>query len=270
MTMLERIIHVELAQAGWFVVCVVVFTLLAKFSPAHPGQKLLRSEWKVDLEYWFILPLFYTPLSLVTTTLTLHLAEGGDTQAVRELLGQGRAPVNSWPLWLQLFSALLISDVAQYFWHRAFHSRWLWKWHAVHHMPTEIDWLSSVRFHPVNIIISVMLTTSIVMVIGFSPHVFVYLVPFNILYSGLVHANLDWQFGPLKYVIASPVFHRWHHTYPELGGNKNFAPTFAFLDVIFGTFYMPSGDSPDAHPFGARDDIPKGRFLGQLLWPFRG
>jgi sterol desaturase/sphingolipid hydroxylase (fatty acid hydroxylase superfamily) len=46
-------------------------------------------------------------------------------------------------------------------------------------------------------------------------------------------------------VIATPVFHRWHHTAAERGGEKNFAATFPVLDLIFGTFHMPAGEKPD-------------------------
>jgi sterol desaturase/sphingolipid hydroxylase (fatty acid hydroxylase superfamily) len=46
---------------------------------------------------------------------------------------------------------------------------------------------------------------------GISPDIFVVVGPFNIITSCLVHANLNWTFGPLRYVLVSPVFHRWHH-----------------------------------------------------------
>jgi WD40 repeat protein len=63
------------------------------------------------------------------------------------------------------------------------------------------------------------------------------------------------------------VFHRWHHTQQEEGLDKNFASTFPFLDVIFGTFYMPAGKLPEQ--FGNGDpDFPEG-FWGQFLHPFR-
>ena len=78
-----------------------------------------------------------------------------------------------------------------------------------------------------------------------------------------VHANLNWTFGPLKYVIATPVFHRWHHGPPHLGGNKNFAPTFALWDYLFGTFYMPEGELPKE--YGVDDPhMPQG-FLRSCL-----
>jgi sterol desaturase/sphingolipid hydroxylase (fatty acid hydroxylase superfamily) len=81
-----------------------------------------------------------------------------------------------------------------------------------------------------------------------------------------VHANLDWTLGPLKYVIAGPVFHRWHHTAADRGGEKNFAATFPILDVIFGTFYMPEGELPDN--YGIADRTFPTSFTGQLAHPF--
>ena len=68
-----------------------------------------------------------------------------------------------------------------------------------------------------------------------------------------MHANLDWTLGPFKYVIAGPVFHRWHHTAADRGGEKNFAATFPVLDLMFGTFYMPAGELPDHYGIAERE-----------------
>jgi sterol desaturase/sphingolipid hydroxylase (fatty acid hydroxylase superfamily) len=126
--------------------------------------------------------------------------------------------------------------------------------------------LTSVRLHPVNFVLYSTLINLLVSLVGFSPKVFFFLAPFNLLFSFLVHANLDWTFGPFRYAIASPVFHRWHHTFADQGGNKNFAPTFPFLDLAFGTFYMPKGQLPFA--FGTLDDNVPNHLLGQLRYPF--
>ncbi len=92
-------------------------------------------------------------------------------------------------------------------------------------------------------------------------------MPFNVGTSALVHANLDWDFGWFRYVLVSPVYHRWHHTSAERGGSSNFAGTFPLYDLAFGTFHMPAGQRPDA--YGVDDPhFPKG-FFGQLLHPFR-
>jgi len=62
------------------------------------------------------------------------------------------------------------------------------------------------------------------------------------------------------------VFHRWHHTAAESGGEKNFASTFPVLDLIFGTFYMPKDKAPDS--YGVSDPVPQS-FGEQMLYPFR-
>ena len=64
-------------------------------------------------------------------------------------------------------------------------------------------------------------------------------------------------------MIASPVFHRWHHTAAERGGEKNFAATFPVLDLIFGTFYMPKGVLPDRYGIADKE------FPGGLRRPTR-
>jgi sterol desaturase/sphingolipid hydroxylase (fatty acid hydroxylase superfamily) len=68
-------------------------------------------------------------------------------------------------------------------------------------------------------------------------------------------------------VIATPVFHRWHHTAAERGGEKNFAATFPLLDLMFGTFYMPKGELPDSYGI-ADKEFPAG-FGAQLAYPFK-
>src|SRR5665811_678375 len=63
-------------------------------------------------------------------------------------------------------------------------------------------------------------------------------------HSAFVPANLNWALGPFKYVLATPIFHRWHHTSLEEGGNTNFAGTFPIWDILFGTFRMPENRLP--------------------------
>ena len=55
----------------------------------------------------------------------------------------------------------------------------------------------------------------------------------------LQHANVPWTFGPLRYAIASPAFHAWHHASEERGRDKNFAALFPIWDLAFGTYYLP-------------------------------
>src|SRR5205085_9097967 len=126
-------------------------------------------------------------------------------------------PVQQMPLWQQCVLVLLIQEVLLYWTHRLFHTRLAWGFHAVHHSATVVDWMTMRRFHPLNDLLAFTLADVLVLLMGFTPAALVVLAPFNIVYSALVHANLNWTFGPFRYVFASPVFHRWHHTTEEEG-----------------------------------------------------
>jgi sterol desaturase/sphingolipid hydroxylase (fatty acid hydroxylase superfamily) len=100
---------------------------------------------------------------------------------------------------------------------------------------------------------------------GISPNVMVWLGPFNLFHSAFVHANLNWDLGPFRYVIATPVFHRWHHTTPNVGGNTNFAGTFPIWDILFRTFRMPVDRLPGQ--YGVDDQASFPAMAGN--WPIR-
>jgi sterol desaturase/sphingolipid hydroxylase (fatty acid hydroxylase superfamily) len=248
-------------RLAWLAGFAIAFGLLARLMPCNPGMywwKDLRAAG-ADFLYWFVVPLFLRIGGTLLLIGGLLLLFGGRDP---EFL-----PVKGLPLWQQGVAILLIQDLLLYWIHRLFHTRPAWKFHAIHHSPKVLDWMSAARFHPINNLLAFSFVDVAVLLLGFSPEALLALAPFNIIYSAMVHANLNWTFGPLRYVFASPVFHRWHHTTLEEGGDKNFASTFPFLDVIFGTFYMPPGKLPQE--FGVDDaDFPED-FWGQLIHPFR-
>jgi sterol desaturase/sphingolipid hydroxylase (fatty acid hydroxylase superfamily) len=250
-----------LETLGWVAGLAVAFGVLARLTPCNAGMywwKDLRGAG-TDFVYWFLVPLF---VRLVRTAM---LAGG------MALLFGGRGtewlPVRGWPLWQQCLAVLVLQDVLLYAAHRVFHSRLAWKFHAVHHSPEVLDWTATQRFHPVNNLLAFTLADVAVLLMGFSPASLAVLAPFNVVYSAMVHANLNWTFRPLRHVLASPVFHRWHHTTQEEGLDRNFASTFPILDVIFGTYYMPPGKLPEK--FGNGEADYPDDFWGQLIHPFR-
>jgi sterol desaturase/sphingolipid hydroxylase (fatty acid hydroxylase superfamily) len=254
-------IDMFMQSAVWFVIVLIIFIPLSRLFPSKRTQPLFRKDMAADSAYWFLGPYLYNPIFqwFIAFYFSFH--------AVQNMYGYGISNLATLPLWLQALLILLIGDFFQYWLHRFFHRDPLWKYHAIHHSSTEVDWLSSARFHPINIIIYSTAINALIVTMGFSVEAFKILLPFNMIYSPLVHANVGWTYGPFKYVLASPVFHRWHHTYQHEGGNKNFAPTFSFLDVIFGTFYMPKGKIPEV--FGIEGDPVPDDFLGQLAYPFK-
>ncbi|WP_246678595.1 sterol desaturase family protein [Mesorhizobium sp. B2-4-17] len=88
-----------------------------------------------------------------------------------------------------------------------------------------------------------------------------------LIYAGhamLIHANLRISFGPLKWLIASPQFHHWHHAGERSAYDKNFAGQLSIIDLIFGTFRIPGASMPAK--YGVDDPIPT-NFFGQIGYP---
>ena len=248
----------------------VGFMVLKRGRECNPNSKYWKKENVLtDALYWFVVPLFSKYVKLFFLFILVHQVMGLETiEEQKEYFEHGYGPLAELPVWLQACLIVIIMDVILYWTHRLYHSNRLWKFHAIHHSSEEIDWPSAYRFHPINSWTTFTLVDVCMVAIGFAPEAFVILAPFNIFYSAFVHANLNWTLGPFKTVLASPVFHRWHHTHPDEGGSKNFAPTFPVLDIIFGTFYMPKGKLPEH--YGVTDKkFPVNHFIDQLFYPFR-
>ena len=105
-----------------------------------------------------------------------------------------------------------------------------------------------------------------VLSLGFAPIAVAGIVPVLTFMAILVHANLDWDWGPLRGVVASPRFHRWQHTSDKEARDKNFAGLLPVWDIVFGTYYMPKNQRP--REFGTSTAVPAG-LVGQLVFPFR-
>ncbi|MBL8522935.1 MAG: sterol desaturase family protein [Betaproteobacteria bacterium] len=254
-----------------FVVLGIVFYSIEHLFPAIRGQAIRRRGFSVDIVYWLFTPLVTKGLTRVATLLgvvVIALLMGHELgPELGSKVSAGFGPIAAQPLWLIALEMLVIGDFIGYWTHRAFHGRALWKFHAVHHCSEELDWLSALRLHPVNDVFSRLAQVVPLMLLGFPLTALAAYVPFLTVYAILLHANVSWDFGPLRRVIASPRFHRWHHTSQEEGRDRNFAGFFPLWDVLFGTYYMPDGKQPQQ--FGVADgDVPQ-TFVGQMLYPFR-
>lgn len=250
----------------------LAFSLVERRWPGVPAQRRWRQGTTTDLAYWFFTPLAtraVTRLALIAAVVLLAAAAGVplDREHVTAMAaGSGRL-VQRQPRLLQVLEVLLLGDMLAYWSHRLFHRRALWPFHAVHHSSREVDWLSSVRLHPVNDVVARLVQALPLLLLGFPPAVLAGYVPFLTLYALLLHANVSWDFGPLRLVLASPAFHRWHHTTEAEGLDKNFAGLFPFLDLAFGTLYLPRGRRPER--FGILGDAVPAGLWSQLAHPFR-
>jgi sterol desaturase/sphingolipid hydroxylase (fatty acid hydroxylase superfamily) len=238
-----------------------LFGLLELRFAARPRQSIWRRERTTDFVWWFLTP-FFSRLAVIASVVALVLV-GFNLQ--RPSFG---APwFHHQPLFVQAIETLVLSDLLGYWSHRAFHRRPLWRIHAVHHSSRTLDWLAAARVHPLNEVLTRVLQLVPLYLAGIDPRVLAAAVPALTFYAIYLHANVSWDYGPLRTVVASPRFHAWHHTSEEEGLDRNFAGLFPWIDLLFGTFYMPAGRRPEV--FGVRDGVPGG-FLGQLIFPLRG
>jgi sterol desaturase/sphingolipid hydroxylase (fatty acid hydroxylase superfamily) len=235
--------------------------------PAVRGQPLWRRDSSVDLLYWLVTPLVIRAVSKILAFGIAVIVLAAFDRQVGARINEGFGPVAQQPQWLMLLELLVLGDLIGYWVHRWFHGRRLWRFHAVHHSSRRLDWLSALRVHPINDLVTKLVQTAVLACLGFPLKALAGYVLFLTFYSALLHANLNWSFGPLRYVIASPLFHRWHHTTEEQGLDKNYALVFPLLDLVFGTFYLPRDVQPTR--FGTSSTrIPDG-YIGQILFPFR-
>jgi len=239
--------------------CHALFGALGRLFPCNPDQPVFVSR-SIGLD------LGYAALGM------LYAGAGPTIAAVltQPPFGDPRTePIGRWlaatSLAAQVAILLAATDFCQYWLHRAFHRRRLWRFHAVHHSATEVNWTTTFRAHPVNELVAGAALAVAARLAGFSETALLLTAPVFFVSGVLTHANLGWSFGPLRFVLASPVFHRWHHSVGPDARDRNFAPMFPVWDLMFGTFHMPPARRPDR--FGA-EGVP-GDLIGQLLYPLR-
>jgi sterol desaturase/sphingolipid hydroxylase (fatty acid hydroxylase superfamily) len=129
-----------------------------------------------------------------------------------------------------------------------------------------MDWLASGRLHPIDQVFTRSCVVLPLFCLGFSRATFGAFLAVTTLQAIFIHANVRFRFGPLRWIIATPEFHHWHHANDPGAYNTNFAGECPLVDLLFGTLHLPKGRMPER--YGIDDPVPDG-YLHQLAWPFR-
>ncbi len=266
--MLQQLIVLAVALA----VLAAAFFVVERMWPAVPDLPRYRTGRLTDISYYFFNATFtkFATAIIVGGTILLGARAIGQSLSADELqaLTQRDTAVSALPAPVQFALLLVLADFIGYWSHRLFHfDPRLWRIHAVHHSSRQVDWLAAVRVHPFNDVITNAIQAVPLLLIGFDFAAFGGYVALLTLFAIFLHSNVPWSYGPLRYAVASPVFHRWHHTTEKEGIDKNFAGFLPLWDLAFGTFYMPKGRQP--MEFGVLGQpVPDG-FWRQLLYPLR-
>jgi sterol desaturase/sphingolipid hydroxylase (fatty acid hydroxylase superfamily) len=129
-----------------------------------------------------------------------------------------------------------------------------------------MDWLAGSRLHLVDVAVTRGLTYVPIYIFGFADAPLFAYVTFVSLQATFIHANIRFEFGPLRWFLATPQFHHWHHGADTTALDKNFAVHLPVLDWIFGTYYLPKGRWPESYGLNSGHAPPTG-YLRQFLYP---
>jgi sterol desaturase/sphingolipid hydroxylase (fatty acid hydroxylase superfamily) len=172
------------------------------------------------------------------------------------------------PFILQFIEIMFLTDLVQYWVHRAFHRiPFLWNFHAVHHSAQVMDWMAGARMHFLEIIVLRGTTVIPMYIMGFEPMALQFYIFYVYLHSTFIHANVGWTFSNLGKVIVTPRFHHWHHGLEREAIDVNFALHFPAFDRLFGTHHLPETEWPQGYGIPGHP-VPRS-YWQQFLYPFR-
>ncbi len=192
-----------------------------------------------------------------------------------EQQGLGLFNVVQWPGWLKFLLALLILDLGIWFQHYMSHKvPVLWRLHKVHHADVDFDVSTAIRFHPIEIALSML--WKIVLVLVFGPSA-VAVVVFEVILNGCAlfnHANIalpSWLDRMVRLVIVTPDMHRVHHSVLRHEHDSNFGFNLSVWDRIFGTYTDQPEKGHNAMQIGLKDYQTSSptRLFWSLALPFR-
>ncbi len=188
--------------------------------------------------------------------------------------GWGLFNILGWPAWLEICLSILILDFAIWAQHLITHKLpILWRLHRVHHADRDFDVTTAVRFHPVEIALSMLLKIGLVYLLG--PSVLA-VVLFEILLNGTAlfnHSNLRLPLSVdavIRKILVTPDMHRVHHSVHRTEHDSNYGFALSIWDRMMGTYIAQPSEGHEDMKIGLhwQDDRPN-RLGWSLALPFR-
>lgn len=198
------------------------------------------------------------------------------TALIAEANGWGLFNHLALPATVAIPLTVLALDLVIYGQHRAFHAvPLLWRLHMVHHADSDIDVTTGGRFHPIEIILSMLLKMAVVLALGASA---IGVIVFEVLLNATSmfnHGNLALPSGVdrvLRALVVTPDMHRVHHSVQREETNSNFGFNVPWWDRLFGTYRAQPQDGHTAMTIGLRQfqDRPRQSLGWLLVLPFIG
>lgn len=180
-----------------------------------------------------------------------------------------------WPVLVELVLAVVLLDLAIYLQHVATHKiPVLWLVHQVHHSDTEVDLTTGIRFHPIEIVLSMAYKFLVITLIGPSAFaVFLFEVLLN-MFAMFSHANIKIPAkidDLLRRVIVTPDMHRIHHSTRMRETDSNYGFNLSIWDHLFGTYIQDPKDGHNAMQIGLTpyQSRKPSKLVWSLMLPFK-
>jgi sterol desaturase/sphingolipid hydroxylase (fatty acid hydroxylase superfamily) len=255
----------SLARFSVFLGVFTAMILWEFFRPRRPLPYTRRRRWMTNLGLTF--------LNMVLVRITV----GGAAYAAAVFAAEQGVGLLHWtalPPWAAVVVTLLVLDFAVYLQHVMVHAvPVLWRLHRVHHADLGFDATTGLRFHPIEIFLSLGLKVAVVVLLGAVPWA---VVAFEIILNAssvFNHGNVaipepidHW----LRWVLVTPDMHRIHHSTRVVETNSNFGFSVSWWDRLCGTYRAAPALGHTGMEIGL-SDYRTPLTLGQLLLlPFQG
>jgi sterol desaturase/sphingolipid hydroxylase (fatty acid hydroxylase superfamily) len=190
------------------------------------------------------------------------------------LIGQaqcwGLLNVIALPRGLEVAAAVVLLDLAIYFQHVLFHAvPVLWRLHRMHHADLEFDVTTGLRFHPIEIVLSMIIKIAVVAALG-APAIAV--IIFEVLLNATSmfnHSNIRIAAGlelALRWLVVTPEMHRVHHSIDMRETNSNFGFSLPWWDRLLGTYRPQPAAGHNGMALGVKEfRDPAGLRLDRML-----
>lgn len=219
-------------RLGAFVLGLIIWLLAEQFWPKRVRDHQRASRWSINLSL-VVLSSILVRILLPAGALMITVYAQNHTLGLFNLVS-----IHSG---LAFIFSLLLLDLTIYWQHRLFHRLpILWRLHQVHHTDPDIDVTTAVRFHPIEILISMGVKCTAVIFLGVPPAA---VILFEIILNGCAmfnHSNLNlrntWD-RRLRYVLVTPDMHRVHHSTEPQEHHSNFGFSLSCWDRYFASYY---------------------------------
>lgn len=250
-----------------------VLVLMLLLETLFPRKKRTQNRGLHIATNLGIVVLYTVILRVIFSVVAIGAAVG--VAAYASAQGWGLLNLKDLPIWLHILISAVLLDMAVYWQHVASHKiPMIWAFHKMHHADRDIDATTGIRFHPVEIVLSMLYKMVIVLILG--PHV-IGVILFEIILNGSAmfnHANVRlplWLDKAVRVLFVTPDMHRVHHSVIGRETNSNYGFNLSIWDRIFGSYIDQPKEGHDKMTIGLPEyqtDKPS-HLLWCLALPFK-